>query len=229
MSLSDKKNKARKKRSVAVIGLSSFGYYLCRFLSDITSEVSAIDVNEDRVNQVKSFVKKAVVADAKNKETLANLGLKEFDVVIVSVGENIEASILISLYLNELGVKEVLAKAVTEDHAKILHIIGAETIVFPERDMAKRVANTFYSPNLLDYIALMDDYSIVELAPPRKWIGKTLAELQIRKQYHVQVAMVKEIVPDNVILIPGGDYVVKDSDILIVIGQNEDLNNIESA
>ena len=172
---------------------------------------------------------KAVVADAKNKETLANLGLKEFDVVIVSVGENIEASILISLYLNELGVKEVLAKAVTEDHAKILHIIGAETIVFPERDMAKRVANTFYSPNLLDYIALMDDYSIVELAPPRKWIGKTLAELQIRKQYHVQVAMVKEIVPDNVILIPGGDYVVKDSDILIVIGQNEDLNNIESA
>jgi trk system potassium uptake protein TrkA len=229
MSLSDKKNKARKKRSVAVIGLSSFGYYLCRFLSDITSEVLAIDVNEDRVNQVKSFVKKAVVADAKNKETLANLGLKEFDVVIVSVGENIEASILISLYLNELGVKEVLAKAVTEDHAKILHIIGAETIVFPERDMAKRVANTFYSPNLLDYIALMDDYSIVELAPPRKWIGKTLAELQIRKQYHVQVAMVKEIVPDNVILIPGGDYVVKDSDILIVIGQNEDLNNIESA
>lgn len=228
MSLSDKKSKGRKRRSVAVIGLSSFGYYLCRFLSDITSEVLAIDVNEERVNQVKSFVKKAVVADAKNKETLTNLGLQEFDVVIVSVGENIEASILITLHLRELGVREVLAKAVTEDHAKILHIIGAETIVFPERDMAKRVANTFYSPNLLDYIALMDNYSIVELAPPRKWIGKSLSELQIRKQYHVQIAMVKEIIPENFILIPGGDYVVKDSDILVVIGQNEDLNNIES-
>lgn len=227
--MSDKKNKVRKKRSVAVVGLSSFGYYLCHFLSDITSEVLAIDVNEDRVDKVKTFVKKAVVADAKNKETLANLGLQEFDVVIVSVGENIEASILITLYLRELGVKEVLAKAVTEEHAKILHIIGAETIVFPERDMAKRVANTFYSPNLLDYITLMDDYSIVELAPPRQWIGKSLVELQIRKQYQVQVVMIKEIIPENVILIPGGDYVVKDSDILIVIGRNEDLNNIEGA
>jgi len=225
---SDKKSIKNSKHSVAVIGLSSFGYYLCRYLSDIGADVLAIDIKEDKIDSVKTFVKQAIVADGRNKETLQNLGLNEFDEVIVSVGEEIDASILITLHLRELGAKEILAKAITEDHARILNIIGASEIIFPERDMAKRVAHTLHHPSIIDYFYIGDEYSLVEMAPPKAWIGKSLIELDIRRNHHVQVIMVKEVVPENVTLIPGGDHVVKDSDILVVIGREEDMNKIES-
>ncbi|RMF58292.1 MAG: TrkA family potassium uptake protein [Calditrichaeota bacterium] len=212
---------------MAVIGLSSFGFYLCRYLTDIGTEVLALDIKEDRIDDVKSFVKRAIVGDAKDKATLARLGLDEFDAVVVSVGEHLDASILITMYLRELGVKEIVAKALTEDHAKILNMIGASTIVFPERDMAKRIAQTLGHTSLLDYIALGEEYGIIEMAPPRSWIGKSLAELQIRNNYNAQVVMIKELVPENTTIIPGGSHVVKDSDILVVIGANEDLEKLD--
>jgi len=214
-------------RIFAIIGLSSFGYYLCRYLAEYDIEVLAIDINEDKVNDVKSFVKKAVVADAKDRDTLKNLGLEDMDVVVVTVGERIDVSILITLYLQELGVKEIIAKAVTEDHAKILNMIGATTIIFPERDMAKRVAYTLRHASLLDYVSLGEGYSIVELAPPKSWCGKTLAELDIRRNYHVQVIMIKEVVPENISLIPSAESMIKDSDILVIIGHNKDLEKVE--
>ncbi len=216
-----------KPRSVAVIGLSSFGYYLCRYLSEAGTDVLALDIDEDRIDDVKSFVKRAIVGDAKEKATLSRLGLEEFDAVVVSVGESLDASILITMYLRELGVKEILTKALTEDHAKILNMIGASTIIFPERDMAKRIAHTLCHTSLLDYISLGKEYGIIEMAPPRSWIGKSLAELQIRNNYNVQVVMIKELVPENTIIIPGGGHIVKDSDILVVIGSNEDLDQLD--
>lgn len=214
-------------RTFAVIGLSSFGYYLCRHLSEHEAEVLAVDIIEDKIDDVKSFVKKAIVADAKDKDTLKNLGIEDMDVAIVTVGKSIDTSILITLYLQELGVKEIIAKAVTEDHAKILNMIGATTIIFPERDMAKRLAYTLRHTSLLDYVSLGEGYSIIEMAPPKSWCGKTLTKLNIRRKYQVQVIMIKQIVPEEIIMIPGADSVIKDSDILVIIGRNEDLEKVE--
>jgi len=214
-------------RTFAVIGLSSFGYYLCRHLSEAGSQVMAIDLNEDRIDDVRPFVQKAVIADAKDKDMLKTLGLEDIDVVVVSVGEPIDTSILITLYLRELGVTEIVAKAVSEDHGKVLDRIGATTIVFPERDMARRIAYTLRQTSLLDYISLGEGYSMIEMAPPNPWLRKRLAQLDIRRKYNVQVIMIKEIVPENVVLIPSGEHVIKDSDVLVIVGRNEDLKKVE--
>ena len=214
-------------RTFAVIGMSSFGYYLCRFLAQHGIQVMAIDNDENKIDDVKPFVQKAIVADAKDKDALKALGLEDIDVVVVSVGEPIDTSVLITLYLRELDVKEIVAKAVSEDHGKILDRIGATTIIFPERDMALRTAYILRRSSLLDYVSLGDGYSIIEMAPPNAWLRKPLAELDIRKKYQVQIVMIKELVPERVTLIPGGDHVLKDSDILIVVGRDEDLQQIE--
>ena len=214
-------------RSIAVIGVSSFGYYLCKYLSESGVQVMAIDINERKVNLVKNFVKKAIVAEARDKDTLKQLELKDFDAVVLTVGDKIDTSILITLYLRELEVKEIIAKAVTEEHAKILTMIGASSIVFPERDMARRIAYTLRRSNLLDYFPMGDDYSVIEIAPPDAWIGKTLADLNVRVKYNVQIIMIKELVPENTIFIPSGAHIIKESDVLVIIGKDEDLHNIE--
>lgn len=214
-------------RSCAVIGMSSFGYYLCRHLAEAGVEVMAIDIDENRIDDVKPFVRKAVLADAKDKDTLIDLGLAELDVVVVTVGEPIDISILITLYLRELGVKEIVAKAISEDHGKILDRIGATQIIFPERDMAQRVAYVLRRSTLVDYVSLGDGYSIVEMATPNPWLGRRLAELDIRKKYNVLVIMIKDVLHDKVQLIPGGDYVLKDSDVLVTVGRTEDLQSVE--
>jgi trk system potassium uptake protein TrkA len=215
------------RNNIAVIGLSSFGFYLCKYLSDAGMEVMALDNSEAKIDQVKSFVKKAIVADAKDKETLKSLSLNEFDAVVISVGERIETSVLVTLYLRELGVKEIIAKAGTPDHAKVLKIIGATDIVFPERDMAERVAYTLRRTNLLDYISLGHNYGFIEIAPPGKWTGKSLAMLNVRQKYNVQIVMIKGHVPQQITIIPDGEYVIKDSDALVILGSNKDLERIE--
>jgi trk system potassium uptake protein TrkA len=215
------------RNNIAVIGLSSFGYFLCKYLSEAGAQVLAIDNNEEKIDQVKSFVKRAIVANAKEKETLINLHLDDFDAVVISVGEEIDSSILITLYLRELGVKEIIAKATTLDHAKVLKIIGATSVIFPERDEAKRVSHTLRRTSLLDYVSLGGDFSVIEMAPPQVWIGKTLSEIDIRKKYDVQIIMIREVVPENNIILPSGDHVLKDSDILVILGHNEDISRVE--
>lgn len=218
--------------NIAIIGMSSFGFYLCQYLSDKPDvQVMAIDYDEDAIRRVKSFVHKAIVADAKDRDTLKKLGLADFDRVILSVGEPIDTSVLITLYLKEFGAKDIMAKAITEDHSKILKRLGASTIIFPEQDVAKRLAHTICRKNLFDYFTLgtsLDgDYSVIEIAPPHVWHGKSLAEIEIRKKYNVQVIMIKEVVPENVILVPEANYIVKDSDILVLLGKDQNLEKVE--
>ena len=214
-------------RSIAVIGLSSFGFYLCKYLADTGVEVMAIDINEDRINEVKGFLKKAIVADALDKKVLQRLALNDFDVVVISVGEPIGTSVLITLHLQELGIREIYAKAISDDHAKILYRIGAATVIFPEKDIANRIANTLRQPNLLEYVSLGEGFSMIELAPPSVWLGKTLAGIDIRNQFDVQVIMIKEVIPQSTIMIPSGQHIIKDSDILVILGRNEDLAKVE--
>ncbi|MCL4706025.1 TrkA family potassium uptake protein [bacterium] len=214
-------------RSFAVIGLSSFGYHLCKNLSELGAPVMAIDVDAEKIDDIKPFVQKAVVADAKDKDTLKSLGMEDIDVVVVTVGEPIEVSILITLYLREIGVKEIIAKVITEDHAKILDKLGVSSVVFPERDMAKRIAYTLRRSILLDYVSLGEGYSIVEMGAPSDWLGKPLAALDVRRQYNIQIIVIKDVLSDKVVIIPGGDYVLKDSDILVMVGRDEDLERVE--
>lgn len=214
-------------RSFAVIGLSSFGFYIAKELSHRGHHILAIDIDEDKIDKVRSFVERAVIADAGDKDTLAGLGLAELDGVIVSMGEKIDASILVTLYLRELKVKKIIAKANTDDHGRILDIIGATQVVFPERDEALRLAHTLESDYFLDAITLSEGISIIEIAPPKIFVAKNLGQLDLRNRYGVSVLLIKEWLPEKVVLIPTADRVIKDSDTLVLLGKDEDLENIK--
>ncbi len=215
-------------RSFAIIGLSSFGYFLARSLAESGHRIMTIDINEDKIEKIRNHVDRAVIADATDRDTLQSLGLQEFDMVVVSLGDKIDASILVVLYLRELKVKQIIAKALTEDHGKILDIIGATRVIFPERDEAFRLAKTMESDFLLDTIPLTDGISIIEIGPPEPWLGKTLGQLDLRNRYGVLVLMVKELIPEKVVMIPTADQLIKDSDILILMGKDEDLAKIRN-
>ena len=214
-------------KSFAIIGLSSFGYYLAKNLSESGHQVMVIDQNEERINRVKSFVDKAVIADATDKTTLTTLALDELDNVVVSLGDQLDASILVTLYLREFNVKKITAKALTEDHGKILDIIGATHVVFPERDEAIRLAKTMESDYILDAITLGNNVGIIEIAPPQQFIGQTLGKLDLRKRYDVSVLVIKEIVPEETIMIPTADHMINDTSILLLLGTEDALNKIK--
>ncbi|MBC7185554.1 MAG: TrkA family potassium uptake protein [Calditrichaeota bacterium] len=212
--------------SFAVIGLGSFGSYVARFLSERGFQVLAIDKGEEELDRVRPFVERAVVADATNREVLRSLGLDQMDAVVVNVGDEIDASILITLYLKDLGTKRIIVKAITEDHQRILDLIGATDVILPEREVAFKVAQSLDNPNILDFLTLAPGYSIVELAPPSSFLHKTLRQLDLTNKYGVQVIMVKELIPENIKVVPGADHVVKDSDVLVVLGKNSALEKL---
>lgn len=213
----------------AVIGLGKFGHYLARFLFERGHEVTAIDVNKEAVQEIKDYATQAIIADATNKETLMSLGIQEVDTAIVSLGTRIDHSVLVTLHLKELAVKDIVVKAISEDHRKILEIIGAHQVVFPEKDMAQRLAINLSSRNLLDYLPLSPGISIMELAPIQQFLGKSIKDLQLRNLYGVQIIAIKELIPERVNLIPSPDTVIKESDILVVLGTDESLRKMEQA
>ncbi len=213
-------------RNFAIIGLSTFGEYLTRYLAERNFQVMAIDINEIKIDKVKNFAAKAVVADARDKETLENIGITDFDVVIVSLGDQMDASILVTLYLKELGVGEIIAKASTEDHGKILDRIGATQVIFPERDVAFRLAKSLENINVLDAIPLSPGVSILEFAPPNSFLGQSLRELDIANKYGVQIIIIKELVPENIVIVPRADHIIKDSDILVGVGTDENFKKL---
>jgi trk system potassium uptake protein TrkA len=169
-----------------------------------------------------------VVADATQRETIRGLGLEEMDAAIVSMGGNESAATLITLYLKEFGVKRIVVKASNEDHGKILSKVGATDVIYPEKDMAIKVARSLSTPDVLDYIPMSGDYLIAEIAPLEAFVGKSLAELQLRSRYGITVIGIKELVPENFILVPPASFVIKHSDILIVIGKRIDIQKIKT-
>ncbi len=213
-------------RKFAIIGLSTFGFYLSKYLAQRGFEVMALDADESRIEKVKHFVTKAIILDATDKNALDSLSIIDFDVVIVSLGDRIDASILVTLYLKELGVKEIIAKASTEDHGKILDRIGATTVIFPERDVAFRLSRSLENINVLDAVPLSPGVSILEFGPPNSFLGKTLRELDLRNRFGVQVVVIKELVPENLVIVPQPDHKIKDSDILVGIGKDEDFEKL---
>lgn len=212
----------------AVIGLGSFGSYVAKTLYEKRNEVLAVDKNKEKIEEVKSFVSHAVSMDAADKENLQALGIQDMDVVVVSLGPEMESSILTVLYLHEIGIKRIVAKALTEDHAKVLEAVGATEVIYPEKDMAINAALKLSNPNILEYLPLISGFGIEEIAPPEKFIGKSLRELDLRNKYGVQVIAIREIIPEKTTFIPKADFVIKDSDILIIMGEEKQLAKINS-
>ncbi|ASS90938.1 MAG: TrkA family potassium uptake protein [Bacillaceae bacterium] len=213
------------KKEFAVIGLGRFGGSICRTLSEEGAEVLAIDVDEDRVNEFANIVSHAVVADTTDEAVLKSLGIRNFDHVIVAIGDNIQASILTTIMLKELGVKHITVKAQNDYHEKVLSKIGADTVVHPERDMGRRLAHNLLSNNVLDYLELSEEHSIVEIAANRNIAGHSLIELDIRAKYGINIVAIKR--NNEIIVSPQATEVIKAGDILIVIGADVDIDRFE--
>lgn len=218
--------KMKPFRQFAIIGLGNFGYYLAIHLYQKGYEVLAIDKKPERVQEIREKASQAVVADATDRNSLETLGVKQMDTAVVCIGSVLSDSILAALNLIEIGVGRVLAKAMSESHKRILQKIGVSEVFFPEKDLAISVAERLHNPNMLDYLPFIEGYSIAELVPPKGFIGKALHELDLINRYGVQVVGVKEIVPDRFHLIPKAQFVVKDSDILVLLGPNEALDGL---
>lgn len=208
-------------KQFVVIGLGRFGSSVARSLAEKGYEVLAIDRSEDIVENITDVVTHAVEADATSKEVLESLGVGNFDVAVVSIGSDMHSSILITLMLKELEVPKVVSKAVSEMHGKILSKVGADQVVFPERDMGERVARHLITTNMLDYIEFTEEHSIIELLAPSGMIGKTLKDIDFRSKFKVTVMAIKR--GDDINLAPGGDDKVLEGDILVVVGENEQL------
>jgi trk system potassium uptake protein TrkA len=207
----------------AIIGLGSFGSNVAKTLFEKGYEVLAIDKDKEKIEAAKSFASHAVLMDSADINNLEGVGIKDMDVVVVSLGPEMEASILTVLHLHELGVKRIVAKALTEDHGKILDAVGATEVIYPEKDMAIRTALRLTSPHILECLPLMTGVSIEEIAPPERFIGKSLRDLDLRNRYGVQVLAVRELVPERTVYVPKAEFVIKDSDILIVMGEEKQL------
>ncbi|HYN05354.1 MAG TPA: TrkA family potassium uptake protein [Vicinamibacteria bacterium] len=208
----------------AVIGLGKFGATVVRSLHERGHEVVAIDQDRSRVQEVRDACTQAIEASCTDQDTLRALGLQDADAVVVSLGERMDASILVTLYLKELGIREIVVKAVSEDHGKILHLIGATEIVHPERDTARRVARGLGLRSIVEYLPLAADSSLVEVHIPAEFAGKTLAELEIRKRYQVLVVAIKRA--DALIIATGGDERLQPGDVLVLVGRDDDLDQV---
>ncbi len=213
------------KKQFAVIGLGRFGGSVCRELYQMGHEVLAVDLNEDKVNDFTRFSTHAVVANATDENTLLSLGIRNFEHVIVAIGDNIQASILCTLLLKELKVKQVWVKAQNQYHHKVVEKIGADRIIHPEHDMGVRIAHYLASEKIIDYIELSPEFSIMELMATHKVSYQTIAELDIRAKYGCTVLGLKR--GEEVIISPTPTQLILEKDILILIGSNKDLQRYQ--
>ncbi|MFE8699549.1 potassium channel family protein [Cytobacillus sp. FJAT-54145] len=212
-------------KQFAVIGLGRFGGSLVEEFHYLGVDVLAIDRNEEKVEKYSQYATHAVQANAINENTLKELGLKNMDHVIVSFGNDIETSILTTLLLKELGVKQVWVKAYNQYHQRVLEKIGADKVIHPERDMAKRIAHHVISEKIIDYIELSKDHSIVEIVASDKLHEKTLQNIDARAKYGCNIIGIQR--EEDIIVSPSADDLIYKGDILIVIGHNSDLHRFE--
>lgn len=216
----------KRKKHICVIGLGEFGRELARQLAK-DCEILALDRSEPAIEAIIDEVQRALILDVRDFNSLSSVVTPDFDEAIVGMGESLESSIMATLHLKNIGVKRIWAKASSDDHAAILKSIGADEIVFPERETARRLAVHMVNPNLLDFIPLEEDYQVMDVAPPKAFYGQSLAELDLRKRYGVFVIAVKELVPMRFVFLPPADFVIKPSDILVMIGREGDLMRIQ--
>ncbi|MCQ6277714.1 TrkA family potassium uptake protein [Bacillus sp. EB600] len=210
------------RKQYVVIGMGRFGSSVATALFNEGNEVLAIDKNEENIEKYQDCLTHAVIGDATDVQTLKEVGIRNFSTVIVAIGDDIQASILSVLLLKELGVKHVVAKAINNSHGRVLNKVGADRVIFPERDMGERLAHQLMSsPNVLNFIELAEDYSMEEIKVPASMHGQNLREINMRANYNITVIAIKN--NNKIDILPNPDRALEPDDILIVIGENEDL------
>lgn len=211
-------------KQFVIFGIGRFGESIATALYDMGHEVLVVDKTQDRVQYMSDKVTHAIQADATDEKTLRAIGIRNFDIAVVAIGQDIQSSILITLLCKESGLY-VLAKAQNELHSKLLYKIGADKVVFPERDMGIRVAQSLVTTNILDYIQLTPDYRIVEMEAIEAWENKSLKELDIRARYGISVLAIKQ--GEQIDISPAGEDVIKSEDILVILGRVQDIEKFQ--
>jgi trk system potassium uptake protein TrkA len=219
------------KRSFAVIGLGRFGSAMATTLAELGHDVIGVDGSEDRVRSLADSLAHAVQLDATDERALLSAGIKDVDIAVVSIGENIESSLLVVTLLREIGIKNIIAKAVTPLHGRILEKLGVTRVVFPERETAVRLAHGLVIPNVLDYIELSGEFSIVDIPAPPDFAGKTLKEIGLRARFGLTTIAIKRSGPPGdrprTNIAPGPDDMVQEGDVLSLLGSTERLGQLD--
>lgn len=213
------------KKEFAVIGLGRFGGSIVEELNELDANVLAIDRDAERVRDFQDIATESVIADTTEESVLKDLGLRNFDHVIVAIGDNIQSSILTTLLLKDIGVKSVTVKAQSTYHARVLEKIGADYVVHPERDMGRRIAHKMMSSSVLDYLELSNEYSVVEYLAGKKLAGRSILELDIRAVYGISIIAIKR--GKDILVSPDPNLEIERDDILIAIGEDSDLTAFE--
>ena len=219
-------------RQFAVIGLGRFGSAMASTLAELGQDVIGVDGDSERVRQLADIVTQAVELDATDERALRSVGIQDVDVAVVSIGENIESSLLVVMQLRELGVKAIVAKAVTPLHGRILEKLGVSRVIFPEREMAVRIAHGLVMPNVIDYIELSSDFSIVEVPAPEIFVGRTLKQLELRPKYGLTLIAIKRRPAEGAAQVtniaPSAEETIRAGDVLSLLGSNERLAALDA-
>lgn len=225
-------------RQFAVIGMGRFGYKVAEVLAKKGASVIAIDRRQDLVEKISDFVTKAIQIDSTNEQALLASGIKEVDVVIISIGENVESSVLTTALVKNIGINEIISRACTSLHAQILKMVGATRVVFPEEDMGVRVANSVLSPGILEYLELGADYTLAEIEAKKEWIDSTINVWDAKNKFGVNVLIIKRKIVEagekeeeakekEIKLLPTSHYKIEEGDVFVILGDKKDIEAFE--
>ena len=207
-------------KTVLIIGVGQFGSHIAKRMAELRCEVMAVDLNEDRINEILPYVANARIGDSTNEDFLRSLGVDNYDVCIVALGGLFQSSLETTSLLSELGAKQIISRATNDVQMKFLLRNGADEVVYPEKQMALRIATKYASDSILDFIQLDNNYSIYEMKVPKEWYGKTLSQIDVRKKYKVNILTVKR---KREVFIPSFDTVMQTDDIVFAIGEIRDI------
>ncbi len=215
----------KNKKQYAVIGLGKFGGSVAKTLNALGHEVLGIDIDEEKVQAYSNILTHVIIMDARDEESLYSLGLRNFDAVVVAIGEGVETNLFTTLILKEFGVTKIVVMANNQLHGRMLEKIGADKIIYPDIDMGQRVAHNIASSSIIDFVELDDNLSVVELHAPRFVVGHTLAETRLRDEFEVNVVALKN--KKGIQVPPSPHDVINAEDILILVGKNEGIRRLE--
>lgn len=211
-------------KSILIIGMGRFGHHLCRNLAELGNQIMIVDEVEERLEPMLPYVVSAKIGDCTNEAVLESLGISNFDICFVCIGTNFQSSLEITSMVKEMGAKWVVSKASRDIHAKFLLRNGTDEVIYPDRDLAEKMAVRYSANHVFDYIELTDEFSIYEIPPMSQWVGKSIKELSIRNRYNINILGTKE--HGEARLMPGPDYVIRANEHLMIIGRKEDVDRI---
>lgn len=211
-------------KSFLIIGMGKFGHHMCHNLATLGNEIMAVDEIDEKVEDVVDIVTSAKIGDCTKKDVLESFGVNNFDACIVCIGDNFQSSLEITNNLAELGARRVISLASTDIHAKFLLRNGANQVIYPERDMAGRLAVSISNDSIFDYIKLSDEFSIMEIKPMKAWIGKNIIQANIRAKHHINVLAVKD--DEGNVSMPATEYLFNENDHVLVMGRQDDINKL---